>query len=308
MTRVVACGDVFASAVEVLGLEVAADRPDLVLVDLDDDGALERAADIAPEIPRIVVVGPERDLIVRAIGSRVPVARSADPAVVGPVIASLGPERRRSATRVYVVTGVAGGSGRTILVANLAARLAARVSVVALDATGTGALAWWLGLAPSTWSDLEGLVGELTREHLAVIAAERDRLRLIGGAGAMPSVALLSAATRASEGLADVALIDAPSLLDERTRVLVEVADRIVVLAADAAVGSAALDTVAADDRTWLIASRTHAQRIGDHAVLRALPDDAAAVRAAARGPSLAAGALGRAYDELADLIALDLA
>ena len=36
-------------------------------------------------------------------------------------------------------------------------------------------------------------------------------------------------------------------------------------------------------------------------------PDEPAAVRAAAKGPSVARGALGRAYDDLAELLALDL-
>jgi hypothetical protein len=46
--------------------------------------------------------------------------------------------------------------------------------------------------------------------------------------------------------------------------------------------------------------------RIGDHAAFRALPRDEAAVSAALSGRRAVGGALGRAYDELADLMALD--
>jgi hypothetical protein len=46
--------------------------------------------------------------------------------------------------------------------------------------------------------------------------------------------------------------------------------------------------------------------RIGDHSAFRALPRDEAAVGAALSGRRAVGGALGRAYDELADLMALD--
>jgi Mrp family chromosome partitioning ATPase len=307
MTRVFACGAAFADAAEVLGLDLVTERPEVVLVDLDDAGAVTAAAEVAADIPRIVLAGAERDLLLRAAGSRVAFARSADPAALGPLLAALAPARTRSATRLYVVTGTAGGIGRTLLVVDLAVRLAARASVLVLDATGAGAAAWWLGLAPSSWSDLEGLVDELSAEHLAVVASERERIRLIGGPGVMPSARLLAATTRASEGLADLVLIDAPSLIDERTRAVVEIADRVLVLSPDSATAAASLDGAIDGERTWLLASRCRSERMGDHAVLRALPDDPAAVRAAMRGRSPVAGALGRAYDDLAELIALDL-
>jgi len=305
--RVLACGETFAAAVETLGLEPVEERPDLVLVDLDDDVAVARAADVPAEVPRIALVGPERDAILRAVGSTVPVALSSHPAAIGPLVARVAPGRTRSATRIVVVTGVAGGVGRTLLAVNLASRIGARTSVLVLDATGTGAAAWWLGFTPGSWSDLEGLVDELTTEHIAVVASERERVRLIGASGAMPSAALLAATARACDGWTDLVLVDAPNVPDERARTVAEIADRVVVLAPESGAAAAALDALPIDDRTWIVASRSRAERIGAHAVLRALPDDPASIRAAARGPSAAAGALGRAYDDLAELLALDL-
>ena len=307
MIRVLACGATFAAAVETLGLDPVDDRPDLVLVDVDDDVAIARAADVPPDIPRIAVVGPERDVILRAVGSTVPVALSSHPAAIGPLLARIAPAAARSATRVVLVTGVAGGIGRTLLVANLAARIGMRASVLVLDATGSGGAAWWLGIAPGSWSDLEGLVDELTAEHIAVVASERERVRLIGATGAMPSAALLAATARACDGSAELVLIDAPTVVDERTRRLGEIADRVLLLAPGNGPHAALLDAAPADERTWVIASRSRAARIGAHPVMRSLPDDPASVRAASRGPAVAGGALGRAYDDLAELLTLDL-
>jgi hypothetical protein len=307
MTRVLACGATFAAAIETLGLEPVEDRPELVLVDVDDDDAIARAADVPAVVPRIAVCGPERDVILRAVGATVAVALSSHPAAIGPLIARIAPARVRPATRVVVVTGTAGGIGRTLLVTNLAARIGRNASVLVLDATGTGAAAWWLGLAPGSWSDLEGLVDELTAEHIAVVAAERERVRLIGGHGVMPSAALLAATARACEGASDLVLVDAPTLVDERTRAVSDVADRVLVLAPEDGPHAAALEALAPGERTWIVASRSRASRLGAHATLRALPDDAASVRAATRGPSAAGGVLGRAYDDLAELLALDL-
>lgn len=309
MTRAAVCGAIFGAAVDVLGLEPAGDHPELVLLDLDDPRAIATAVAIPDDVPRVVVGTDAHESLLRAIGCRsVAFARSAEAAVLGPLIAAASPARARRATRLAVVTGARGGVGRTLLVTNLAARLAARTSIVVLDATGTGAAGWWLRLAAGPWSDMEGLVDELTPEHLGIVAAERERLRAIGGASAMPSAALLVATARAAGGLADLVLVDAPSLFDERTRALTAIADRVLVVATDDPVSLAAIDGSSADDRTWLIASRCRAERLGAHAVLRSLPDDPASVRAAARGPSPVAGALGRAYDEVAELLAIDIA
>jgi len=54
------------------------------------------------------------------------------------------------------------------------------------------------------------------------------------------------------------------------------------------------------------MASQSRAPRLGARAAFRALPRDEAAVAAALSGRRAAGGALGRAYDELAELIALD--
>ncbi len=56
----------------------------------------------------------------------------------------------------------------------------------------------------------------------------------------------------------------------------------------------------------WLMASQSRTPKIGERAAFRALPRDEAAVGAALSGRSAVGGALGRAYHELAELIALD--
>ncbi len=307
MTRAAVFGPTFDAAVELLGLERVEERPDLVLVDLADADAVAAAAEIAAAVPRIVIARPEHERLLRAAGASVLIAPSAHAAAIGPLISAATPSPGRAATRLVVVTGTRGGIGRTLLVTGLAERLAARTSVLVIDATGSGAAGWWLRLAPGPWSDLEGLVDELTAEHLAVVAAERDRLRVIGGTSAMPTAALLSAAARAAIGIADLVLVDASPLFDDRTRSLLEQADRVLLVATADAASVAAIDGWIDDDRSWLIASRTRADRVGPHGVFRWLPDDPAAVRSAERGQSIVGGALGRAYDDLAELLALDI-
>lgn len=306
MTRVVACGAAFAEAVEVLGLEPVDERPDLVLVDLEDVDAVALAAGIASDVPRVVIAGDRQERSLRAAGCTLAVASSAHPAVLGPLIAAAIPARPRRATRLVVVTGPRGGSGRTLLAAALAERLAARVAVLVVDATGSGAVGWWLRLTAGPWSDLEGLVEELSAEHLAIIAAERGRLRTIGGASSMPTIGLLMATARAATGIADLVLVDAPPVFDERTRALMAAADRVLLIVADDPASLAALEEPP-DERVWLIASRCRAALLCGRPVLRSLPDDPASVRAAARGPSTVGGPLGRAYDDLAELVALDI-
>lgn len=308
MTRVAVCGAVFGEALEVLDLEPVGERADLVLVDLADAAGVTAAAQIAPDVPRIVVGGPEQERLLRAAGCSVAMAATAVPAAIGPLVAAARPPRSRGRTRLVVVTGPRGGAGRTLLVAGLAERLSVRASVLVLDATGSGAAAWWLRVAPGPWSDLEGLVEELTAEHLAVVAAERERLRVIGGVSPMPSVALLLAAARAAVGIAEVVIVDAPALFDDRTRALAESADRVLLVTTDDPPAVAATVGSLEDERVWWIASRCRAERLGARTAFRALPDDPAAVRAATRGPSIVGGALGRAYDELAEILAIDIA
>lgn len=307
MTRAAVCGAAFSTAVAALGLEAVDERPEIVLVDLDDAEAMARAAGIAGDVPRIAIGGPDREIMVRALGSGIAFAASADAASIGPLLVTAIPAHVRGRTRLVVVTGARGGVGRTLLATGLAARLAARVSVLLIDVTGSGAAGWWLGLSPGPWSEMEGLADELTAEHLGVVAAERDRLRLVGGISAMPSVGLVAAAARAATGIADAVIVDAPTIFDERTRALVEIADRVLLVTGDDAASTAAIDE-AADERTWIIASRCRARSLAGRAVLRELPEDAGAVRSAARGPSSVGGPLGRAYDDLAELLAIDIA
>ena len=196
--------------------------------------------------------------------------------------------------------------GRSLLAANLARRLASRIGVAAIDATGTGALGWWLQCAPRPWTELEGLTDELTAEHLAVVATESAGVRVIGGAPVAPTRALAESAVRAAASLAELVIVDAPVLADERGRALAALADRVLVLSYDDALSLATLDASEIPGGAWLIASQSRTARVGERAAFRALPRDEAAVGAALSGRRAAGGALGRAYDELAELIALD--
>jgi hypothetical protein len=303
MTRVAICGSSLVAAAAVLGLEPVDERPDLVLVDLSDPAGLRLAAAIPAAVPRVVVASAEHDELLRAVACSTAVARSADAAVLGPLVASAIPPPARRSTRLVVVTSSGGGSGRSLLVANLAARLAPR-SVLVLDATGSGAVGWWLRLSAAPWSDLEGLVDELAEEHLAIVAAERDAIRLVGGAPSLPTKPLLAAAARAAVGLAEIVIVDAPPLADERTVALREQADRVLVLIREDTASHVGLDALEPGD--WVLASGWRAARVAGRDVLRSLPDDAGAIRAAARGPDPVGGVLGRAYDEVAELLAID--
>jgi cellulose biosynthesis protein BcsQ len=218
------------------------------------------------------------------------------------------PSRPRERTRLVLITGPRGGVGRTLLAVGLAGRLAARSSVVVLDATGSGSAGWWLGLSPGPWSDLESLAEELTAEHLDIVAAQRERLRLVGGVSAMPSVGLVMAAARAATAIAEIVIVDAPPIFDERTRALETIADRVLLVAGDDPTSVAAIAAAADEQRVWLIASRCAATSLAGRSVMRHLPDDGGSVRCAAGGPSAVGGALGRAYDDLSELLAIDIA
>lgn len=306
MTRVAVCGAALADTAGVLGLEPVDEGAELVLLDLADAEAVRAASAIDPSVPRVVVAGDGQAELLKALGTgSFFVARSTQPAAIGPLVAAALPARPPLATRLAVVTGVVGGCGRTLLAVNLALRLAGRGPVLLLDLTGSGSAAWWLRVTPSPWSELEGLIDELAPEHLGVVAAERDGVRVVGSAGAMPSPRLAVAATRAAAGLADLVVVDAPAISDERTRALAELADRVLVIAPDDPASIAALAAIVPSEH-WLIAARCRRDTLAGRPVLRALPDDGAAVRAAARGGGPVGGALGRAYDELAELLAID--
>ena len=297
------------AAASVLGLEGADDgRPDLVLVDLRDASACAAAGALPCDIPRVVVADEPQRALAAAVGlSAASIARSTEPAAIGPLVVAALPRTSRPATRTVLVTSSRGGTGRTLLVANLARRLASRMTVTAIDATGSGALGWWLSCAPRSWSELEGLAEELTADHLAVVAAEgSDVTRVIGGAPTAPTVTLVASTMRAAVSLTDVVLVDAPVLADERSRALLPIVDRVLVLSYDDPLSIATLAAAETAEDFWLLASQSRATRLAERDVFRRLPRDEHAVASVFAERGLVRGALGRAYDELADLIALD--
>jgi Mrp family chromosome partitioning ATPase len=287
---------------------VEAAQADLALVDLRDAEALSQAAALAPELPRVVVLAGEQLALAGALG--VPgrsIARSCEPAVLGPLIAATLPSAGRGSTRSIMVTSVRGGAGRSLLVANLARRLASLRTTLCLDLSGDGTLGFWLGAPSRSWSELEDLTDELTAEHLGVVAADAvPGLRLVGGPPFAPSVQLAQSAFRAALGLSEVVLIDAPTLADERTRRLAGSVDRVMVMSYDDPISIAALAAADVPESAWLIASQSMATSLGGRDVFRALPRAEGAIAAATSRPTALGGALGKAYDGLAEIIAID--
>ena len=308
--RVTLCGGAeLASAADVLGLiSVDAARADIALVDLRDAEAISRAATLAPELPRVVVVGDEQVALAGALG--VPgrsVARSCEPAVLGPLIAATLPPAKRGSTRSVLVTSARGGVGRSLLVANLARRLALLRATLCVDLTGDGTLSWWLGVTSGSWSDLEDLTDELTAEHLGVVATDAaPGLRIVAGPPYAPSVPLAQSAFRAALELSEIVLLDAPTLADERTRRLTGAVDRVIVMSYDDPISVAALAAADVPDEAWLIASQSVSASLSGRDVFRSLPRAEGAIAAATSRPSALGGAIGKAYDELAEIIAID--
>jgi hypothetical protein len=303
-------GAELAAAAEMLGLiTVEAARADLALVDLRDPEALSHAASLAPELPRVVVLADEHRALAGALG--VPsrsIARSCEPALLGPLIAATLPPARRASTRSILVTSARGGAGRSLLVANLARRLAPLRATLCLDLTGNGTLSWWLGATSQGWSDLEDLTDELTAEHLGVVAVEAaPGLRLVGGPPFAPSAQLAQSAFRAALELTEVVLIDAPTLADERTRRLAGSVDRVIVMSYDDPISIAALASADVPEGAWLIASQSIATSLGGRDVFRSLPAAEGAIAAATSRPDAIGGALGKAYDGLAEIISIDV-
>jgi hypothetical protein len=308
--RAVACGGPeLTAAMDALGIEIAApEKASVAVVDLRDPEFVSVAASLPRALPRILVMDPQHRALVDALGFPLSaIAASCEPAVLGPVIASVLPAARRPATRSIVVTSVRGGAGRTLLTANLARRLARERPTLAIDLTGSGDLAWWLGAHPSSWRELEGMSEELNVDHLAVLAVEvAPGLRLAGGPPVAPSGPLGLAVLRAGLDLAELVVIDAPHLAEQRTQILVERADRVLVLSYPDPVSVASLDAVDLPPDAWFIGSQTSSLSLGGREVFRALPRDEEAVTSATNGPRAASGALGAAYDDLAGLIAID--
>jgi hypothetical protein len=302
-------GAELASAAETLGLiTVDVARADLALVDLRDPDSISPAAALAPDIPRVVVLAGDQLALAGALG--VPghsVATSCEPAVLGPLIFATLPPAKRGSTRSIVVTSARGGAGRSLLVANLARRLAPLRATLCLDLTGDGTLSWWLGATAASWSDLEELADELTAEHLGVVATEAaPGLRIVGGPPYAPSVRLTQSAFNAALELSEIVLVDAPILADERTRRLLGSVDRVIVVSYDDPISVAALASADVPDGAWLLASQSIASSLMGRDVFRALPRAEGEIAAATSRPSALGGALGKAYDELAEIIAID--
>ena len=308
--RVALCGGAeLAAAASVLGLiTVEPARADLALVDLRDAAALSEAATLAPELPRVVVLADGQIELAGALG--VPsrsVARSCEPAVLGPLIAATLPLATRRSTRSILVTSARGGAGRSLLVANLARRLAPLRATLCLDVTGDGTLGWWLRATSGRWADLEDLTDELTAEHLGVVATDAaPGLRLVGGPPFAPTVQLAQSAFRAALELSEIVLVDAPTLADERTRRLAASVDRVIVMTYDDPISVAALTAADVPEGAWVVASQSTVTSLGGRDVFCALPRAEGAVAAATSRPDAIGGTLGRAYDGLADIIAID--
>jgi hypothetical protein len=301
-------GPELVASVVALGFESVAEAPDIVVVDARDRDALARAGSVPPPLPRIFVVDAAQHGLIAALGvDPARVIEQCAPTILGPAITAALPRRRRSPTRVMVVTSVRGGVGRTLLVTNLATRLAPKLRTCVVDATGTGAAAWWLGCEARPWSALEGLVEELSADQLSVLAEEvADGLRVVGGASAPPSEALLLAATRTATAIADLVIIDAPLAVDRLTRGVEAIADRTLLLAYDDPLSLAAISAFTPSDDMWLIASQSRRPRLGQVDAFRALPRDESAVASAVERRGRVGGQLGRAYDDLADLLSID--
>jgi hypothetical protein len=174
--------------------------------------------------------------------------------------------------------------------------------VLAIDATGTGGLGWWLGVEPRPWSELEALAAELRADHLEVVATPiGPRLSLVGGPPTAPTPDVLAAVVAAARDLADLVLVDAPLLADERTRRVVVRSDRVLVHSYADAASCATLATADLPADAWVLGSQ--GQLAG---AFRTLPRDEAAIADALVGRGAVRGALGHAYDDVAELLAID--
>ncbi len=301
-------GDDLRASIDALGFVPVDEGAAIAVIDASDAHAIARAATLPPDVPRAIVGTLEHRALLFAMGApRSAVADSIEPAVLGPVLVALLPPPRPARTRVVAVTGVRGGVGRTLLATNLARRIARRTKVCLIDATGSGAAAWWLRCDASPWSSLEGLVDEMSADHLGVVAHETaPGLRLVGGPFASPSEAIVSATIRAATASDDIVIVDASPAWDPAFGALRRLADRCLVLAYEDPASVAALIASAPREEDWIIASQSRAQRIGDHAIFRAMPRDESAVASAFARRDTIGGALGRAYDDLAELVAID--
>jgi len=121
---------------------------------------------------------------------------------------------------------------------------------------------------------------------------------------------LLALAEKA-EGLGYDSLWVGDSLLarprhDPLTRLAASLADRVFVLAYDDPWPKLMLDADPPTDQEWLLASQMKIASLDGRPVFRALPRDEAAVASAVASRGAVKGSLGKAYDELADLLVID--
>ncbi|OLC58231.1 MAG: hypothetical protein AUH85_01215 [Chloroflexi bacterium 13_1_40CM_4_68_4] len=296
-------------AANALGLEEGGDRPDVVLVDADNDDSVARATGLA-SLPRVFIATAARAGLLRAAGYAYVVERPVAPGSLGPVLFAMERARPRAA-RVVVCCAASGATGRTLLVANLTLRLARTASVVAVDATGTGALAWRLGARVAPWAEIASVGSDLGEAHLRLAAAERDGALILGGTG-IPDGPLLGRVVElcATQRLV---LIDAPAYRPPPE--LMARADRVLVCAnpdpASAAATAALIADLAARD-VHLVVSQTEERDAPAVSALFGrpasflLPRDEAACRASLLHRGAAGGRLGRAYDALAEIVAAE--
>lgn len=295
------CGTALEPVARTLDLDRDA-PPQLVLVDLRDPDGAAAAAALPASLPRVAVVTAEQRDLLAASGSTVPTSTSIDPAVLGPLIAAVSPRPTRGSTRIIVVTAGRGGVGRTLLAANLARRLAPARRVLAVDLGASGALGWWLGVTAHPWSDLLPLADELRGEHVALLATEAaPRLTVFGGPPDAPTPRVTTILLAAARDLVDLVVVDAPPLADPATRAALAEADRALVLTYDDAVSRAVLGAAAVPTAAWCIGAQGPVER-----AFRVLPRDERSVAAAMRHRAPVHGPLGAAYDELAELLAID--
>jgi hypothetical protein len=307
--RVAACGnEEIRESLVVLGFEPVEERADVVVVDLRDPNALALAAALDGRAPRVFVAGTAERQVCAAIGTDLArVVGSVDPAVLGPALMAALPARSRSATRIVVVSATRGGLGRTLFAANIAMRLSGTLHVAVADVTGTGAAAWWLGADAQPWSAIAGLADELTPEQLAVLAEEiRPGLRVIGGASRAPDAHLATSVIGAATALDDLVVVDAPLVSSPLIEALRERADRMLLFAYDDECSLRALSLAPPEESVWVLASQSRAERLGDHRIFRNLPRDEGSAGAALRTRDRVKGQLGRAYDEIAEIMRID--
>ena len=118
----------------------------------------------------------------------------------------------------------------------------------------------------------------------------------------MPAVELASAAIAAALDLVDLVIVDAPPPADPVARAAMAGADRVLALTYDDPVSRAVREAAALPESAWWIG----AQGPADDA-FRSLPRDERSIADALAARRPVHGGLGAAYDELAELLAIDI-